>query len=84
MPGNPLEKNILDKISDIESKVLEIERKTTTDLVVGSDKRIYLDGVARSSYIVWNSASSRIEFYVSGVLEGFINSDNTGTRLENV
>lgn len=84
MPANPLEKGLLEQINDMRSRITEIERKTTEDLVLGADKKIYLNGVDRDSYIVWSSADSRIEFYVGGVLEGFISAANTGTRLANV
>jgi len=49
------------------------------DVQINSDKKLILEGsdtVKGDTYIIFNSAQHRIEFYLNGVLEGYI--DTTG------
>jgi len=49
------------------------------DIQINSDKKLILEGTGTTkgdTYIVFNSAKNRIEFYLNGVLEGWI--DTTG------
>lgn len=85
MAGLPIElSGFLEKIKQLENRIRSLEVSRLGDVVLSSDNKIILDGTGGDTYIIYNSASSRIEFYVNGVLEGFISSANTGTRLQNV
>jgi hypothetical protein len=44
------------------------------ELALQTNKKIYFDGKGGNDYIVFNSSSSRFEFYVGGVLEGYVDS----------
>lgn len=68
----------------LDERVHQLEQKLQDDWVLIADKKIYLDGNTKSTYLVYDSGNSRIEFYVSDTLEGFIDASNTGTRLQNV
>lgn len=83
MSSNPLEKDIIKSIKDLEARLFQLEKKANYDLTIAADNKIYLDGTDKTAWITWNSASSRIEFYVGSVLEGYIDAANTGTRLQN-
>ena len=84
MSSNPLEQDFVKQFLDLKSRVFELEKRSGDDLTLGADKRIYLDGTDKTTWIVWNSAFSRIEFYVNSTLEGYIDAGNTGTRLQNI
>lgn len=85
MPKIPEQDNFLQIVKDLQQRVYELEtRQYNDDLVLPADKKIYLDGTDKSVYIVWNSTSSQLEFYVNSTLEGFVSSACTGTRLANV
>lgn len=80
-------KNIdfVDRLKKLEERLQNIERSIHRDhAVIVSDKKLYLDGETGDAYITYNSSSNRIEFYISGTLEGFISTANTGTQLQNV
>lgn len=84
MSQNQIPESFIEAIKGLDRRVRELELNRQRETGVLPDTRLYLEGSDGDTYIIYNSASSRIEFYVNGVLEGFIDAANTGTRLANV
>jgi len=85
MATPPLPQDFISIVKDIDQRLRRVEKRIAIGpLVLPSDTAIYFDGTDKTTYIMWNSGTAQLEFYIAGVLEGFISATNTGTRLANV
>lgn len=81
---------ILDMIKGFDKRLSNLERLSRKDhSVIVADKKLYLDGNTRLNYIIFNSVSNRLEFWVDNLsggsmLAGYLDANNTGTRIDNV
>lgn len=81
----PTAEDLFAILASQEKRLKRVERRIALGpLVLPSDTPIYFDGTTKTTYIMWNSVSSQLEFYINGVLEGYLDSTNTGTKLQNV
>ena len=64
------------KLAGVVGAILDSDGFRTNHLSVDTGGKINLEGVSGDTYIKFNSAQSRIEFYLNNTLEGYV--DNTG------
>lgn len=82
--------NVVERIKRLELRIQNIEREKQIDhSAIVPDKKIYLDGETKLTYLIYNSASNRLEVYVNdgasaSTLAGYFDLNNTGTRFANV
>lgn len=89
MSKTPGEEDIISRIKKLEQTMRQIQTNGLLDLTLQADKKLYLDGTSRLTYIVWDSATSQLRVYVpdglgGSKLAGYFDVNNTGTRIKNV
>lgn len=85
----PKEEDLINRIKSLENVVRQLQTNALLDLTIQADKKIYFDGTNHLAYVVWDSGSSQLQFYVpdgggGSQLAGYLDINNTGTRLDNV